>query len=117
MASYSGANKAIKFLFDNFGAGSSHDYSTTSYQIGTWIDGRDMYEVVLEIQITSASSEDEVIYNLSGYADNYREIVAANLETSGGYYPILHELRLDGNGLKYTGAHGTGTAYVTIHFC
>lgn len=37
-----------KYKTDNSGGGSGHDYSTSEQVIGTWIDGKPLYEKVLE---------------------------------------------------------------------
>lgn len=37
----------IEYCSSNQGGGSGHDYSTTEQVIGTWIDGKPLYEIVL----------------------------------------------------------------------
>lgn len=112
MAGYNGDDKRIKFLFENI----FHVFSTSGRHFGTWIDGSQMNETVLVITISNASSVDEVIYDLSVLGASFIEIVSATLDTTTEFWPIVHELHVDGSDLVYNGAHGTGTAYVTIHY-
>ena len=112
MQTYSGSDKRLQFLFEKI----FPTYSTSGRPYGTWIDGSQMNETVLVITISNASSVDEVIYDLSVLGASFIEIISATLDTTTEVWPIVHELHVDGSDLVYNGAHGTGTAYVTIHY-
>lgn len=113
MATYDGSDKQIGYLFDEV----LPTYSTSGRQCGTWIDGNPYYETVLVVTISSASSVDEVIYDLSVLGFYYIDLVSAMLDVGTGFWPIVHELNVDGTDLVYNGSHGSGTAYITVRYC
>ncbi|MBO7339627.1 MAG: hypothetical protein J6X14_00865 [Lachnospiraceae bacterium] len=109
MATYTGKDKRLKYLF-------APAFSTSEQPVGKWIDGSDLFQRSYSVQITNATSTDEVIADLSGLGFDYAEIVRANLVTSSGAVPIFANLKINGTDLEYTGAFGTGTAYFTIQY-
>lgn len=110
MASYSGSDKRLQYLFNAV----LPEY-LGERQIG-YFNYSALYEDILVCTVSTSPAVDEVIYDLSSFTFSYLEIVAANLQTSGEIWPIAHELNVNGTDLVYNGAHGTGTAYVTIHY-
>lgn len=56
----------VKILVDARGTRESlHTYSTTEKVVGTWIDGRPIYEIVLDVNSTLSSGENTLYHNIS----------------------------------------------------
>ena len=61
-----------KWVNANESGGGGHTYSTTEQVIGTWIDGKPLYEKVVQTTFSTPTNEGNQVY--SGYIDISSEI-------------------------------------------
>lgn len=117
----------IKYMSETYALdGDMHTYSTTEHQVGTWIDGSDVYEKSFEVQITATdliiieqdASYIDALLSFEGSCKSSAGLMAGSgMPVSTGWGFAVH--RNASNQLILYGdptAVSNGTAYVTIRY-
>lgn len=116
----------IKYMSKTYGESNLISYSTTEHQVGTWIDGSDVYEKSFEIQITSTdpiiieqdASYIDALLSFEGSCKSSAGLMAGSgMSVNTGWGFAVHrnasnQLVLYGNPTAVL----NGTAYVTIRY-
>lgn len=95
------------------------NYSTTPQKIGTWIDGKDVYRVVIENEL-----EGNIVGQLAGTVESGAKIISAHGQITDVmeatcFLPCYHPsynigLRIEGNSIYFTGWSNTSFTNVKL---
>jgi hypothetical protein len=85
-----------KFVNANESGGSTHTYSTTEQVIGTWIDGKTMYEITIPFNTTASMNQSIDISGLNIDTPLFAELTAhCQLNgtdwSTGGYFQDTYD--------------------------
>ena len=108
-----------------------HHYSTTEQVIGTWIDGKPLYEKTIEISSLSVGSTTTIQHNISNFGELINVYGEVNL-TNGEHRPMpmvywsnnwaisIFEFTSTTFGIwlgsSYTGNRAFSKAYITLQY-
>ena len=95
------------------------NYSTTPQKIGTWIDGKDVYRVVIENEL-----EGNIVGHLAGTVESGAKIISANGQITDvmeatSFLPCYHPsynigLTIEGNSIYFNGWSNTSFTNVKL---
>ena len=99
------------------GGGSGHTYSTTEQVIGTWIDGKPIYEITYDLEsVTTLSSS----YSHSGIViSTIKKIISISsaIDANGQSIPLIVGLYSDNElAVAFAGGPNNGLKSFTIQY-
>lgn len=109
----------LKEVIEEGGGGSStHTYSTTEQEVGTWIDGKTIYERTIDLGSNVIPNVNHTWYDTNIDCSYIDKLIFAFTKNGEKWYTSVVDVFIDNNTLKLVnlGAAGVYVRYIIIQY-